>query len=175
MRLKSIDLAFLRAFGAAALIAASASVSAGENDDADRGPLHIAKQGTFFIGGESVYAPHAFGNSTQLSGTITVNQMYVSYQVPVNARKQYPIVLIHGGDLSGESYDTTPDGRMGWDEYFVRRGFRTYVPDQVSRARSGFDLRAINEVRLGLRPVTDLSVIFVANDAFDSPPFRRGP
>ena len=56
---------------------------------------------------------------------------------------------MHGCCLSTKSWQTTPDGRMGWDEYFVRQGFDTYMIDQVSRARSGFDAREYNLVRYG--------------------------
>ena len=47
-----------------------------------------------------------------------------------------PLVLIHGCCLTGKTWETTPDGRMGWDEYLVRRGFPTYVIDQAWRGRS---------------------------------------
>jgi hypothetical protein len=63
--------------------------------------------------------------------------MYVQYKVPPSSR--VPVVMVHGADLSGKSYETTPDGRLGWEEYFVRKGHAVYLPDQVSRARSGFD------------------------------------
>ena len=62
------------------------------------------------------------------------------YKVPPSSR--VPVVMVHGADLSGKSYETTPDGRMGWEEYFVRKGHAVYLPDQVSRARSGFDPRS---------------------------------
>ena len=45
--------------------------------------------------------------------------------------------MLHGATLTGKSWETTPDGRMGWDEYFVRKGHPVYVPDQVGRGRSG--------------------------------------
>lgn len=76
------------------------------------------------------------------SGTVTVDQIYVRFQVPVSPTRA-PLVLIHGCCLTGKTWETTPDGRMGWDEYFVRKGFPTYVIDQswrgarpATRARS---------------------------------------
>src|SRR5260221_6589865 len=82
-------------------------------------PLTIESQGSFFIGGKDVksdtlstlpaYAP---------SGTITVGQMYVRYQVPITA-KGLPVTLIHGCCLTGKTWESTPDGRIGWDELFV--------------------------------------------------------
>src|SRR5262249_17866958 len=47
-------------------------------------------------------------------------------------------------------YETTSDGRMGWEEYFVRKGHAVYLPDQVSRARSGFDPTVFSRVHAGV-------------------------
>jgi hypothetical protein len=55
--------------------------------------------------------------------------------------------MVHGCCLSSKSWETTPDGRMGWNEYFVRRDRPVYLADQSSRARSGFDASIINAVR----------------------------
>jgi pimeloyl-ACP methyl ester carboxylesterase len=32
----------------------------------------------------------------------------------------------------------TPDGRQGWGDYFLQRGYAVYIVDQPGRARSGF-------------------------------------
>lgn len=61
-------------------------------------------------------------------GTVTVEQMYVQYQVPVHANSA-SVVFIHGCCLTGAEWETTPDGRTGWAEYFVRKGFPAYVID----------------------------------------------
>ncbi len=99
-------------------------------------PLVIAEQGSFFVGGRDVYSEMLSTVPTNPpTGTITVEQVYVRYQVPVSAARP-PITLIHGCCLTGKTWETTPDGRMGWDEYFVRAGHAVYVVDQVSRGRS---------------------------------------
>ena len=46
--------------------------------------------------------------------------------------------MVHGGSMSGTNFTGTPDGREGWAQYFVRRGYAVYVVDQPGRARSGF-------------------------------------
>ena len=51
--------------------------------------------------------------------------------------------MVHGCCLSSKTWETTPDGRMGWSEYFVRKDRSVYLADQVSRARSGFDPQRI--------------------------------
>jgi pimeloyl-ACP methyl ester carboxylesterase len=44
----------------------------------------------------------------------------------------------HGGGLTGVSYETTPDGREGWLNMFVRKGWDVYVSDAVERGRAGW-------------------------------------
>jgi pimeloyl-ACP methyl ester carboxylesterase len=44
----------------------------------------------------------------------------------------------HGGGLTGVTYETTPDGRDGWLNMFVRKGWDVYVSDAVERGRSRF-------------------------------------
>ncbi|MEQ8694843.1 MAG: hypothetical protein RIC85_05985 [Gammaproteobacteria bacterium] len=111
-------------------------------------PLVLKSRGSFFIGGEkdkqTAIELGSFGPDDQ----ITVNQMYVEYMVPDGAT-EVPVVMVHGATLSGKTYDTTPDGRMGWYEYFVRKSHPVYVVDQVGRARSGFDQSTYNNVRAG--------------------------
>jgi len=38
---------------------------------------------------------------------------------------------MHGCWLSSKTWETTPDGRMGWNEYFVRKNRFVCLPDQV--------------------------------------------
>ncbi len=100
--------------------------------------------------------------------------MYVEYMVPM-PDNGIPVVMLHGATLSGKSYDTTPDGRMGWYEYFVRQGHPVYVPDQVSRARSGVDIATYNEVRAGVQPVSVLPNFWRFPDELVWTQFRFGP
>jgi len=121
-------------------------------------PLVLKAQGSFFIGGETVEQTAGELGDLGPGGHITVNQMYVHYMVPQNGADNVPVVMVHGATLTGKSWETTPDGRMGWDEYFVRQGHPVYVPDQAGRGRSGFDQRVINDVRAGSKPPTELPV-----------------
>jgi hypothetical protein len=76
-------------------------------------PLMIEKQGSFFVGGTTRHTNALSGVEAEAGitqeGDITTGQMYVQYQIPVGA-KHLPVVMIHGCCLSGESYETTPDG-----------------------------------------------------------------
>lgn len=106
-------------------------------------PLVLKSRGSFYVGGESMEQTAAELGTQAPADAATVNQMYVEYMVP-DGRQKLPVVMVHGAGLSGKSYDTTPDGRMGWFEYFVRKSYPTYVVDQVGRARSGFNQAPLN-------------------------------
>jgi pimeloyl-ACP methyl ester carboxylesterase len=157
------------------MLAFTLSIFAQEPAKGKTEPLIIEKQGSFFVGGRDV---HSETLSTQPNfppvGTITVDQMYVHYQIPANA-KGHPIVLIHGCCLTGKTWETTPDGRMGWDEYFVRKGHATYVIDQASRGRSASDPSRIDSVKLGNTTSEKLPDVFAASHEAAWTLFRFGP
>jgi pimeloyl-ACP methyl ester carboxylesterase len=117
-------------------------------------PLVLKARGSFYVGGESIEQSRVELGGRGADDRITVNQMYVEYMVP-EVRREWPVVMIHGAGLSGKSYDTTPDGRMGWFEYFARKYHAVYVVDQVGRARSGFNQALLNRVGAGEKPLTE--------------------
>ncbi len=120
-------------FAAGSAPATATSVPSANSTRTD--PLEIARQGSFYVGGETIR------NST---GDYTVNQMYVEYQIPLHRKSGTDaIIMVHGSSHSGKTYDETPDGREGWKTYFLRRGYSVYVVDQAGSARSGFDASAI--------------------------------
>jgi pimeloyl-ACP methyl ester carboxylesterase len=143
------------------------------------GPLTIKEQGSFFVGGEtkSTNLPAAGpgGLIPAQSGAITVNQMYVQYQIPLKGDRHVPVVFVHGCCLSSKTWETTPDGRIGWSEYFVRKDRPVYLADQVSRARSGFDPSGFNEVRAGTLANAKMPSILEASHEFAWIVFRFGP
>lgn len=111
-------------------------------------PLLLKGRGSFFIGGEGVEQSFVELGSQREADRVTIGQMYVEYMEPAGVETA-PIVLIHGAGQTGAGFDTTPDGRMGWFEYLVRRSHPTYVVDQVGRGRSGFDQSIFNRVGAG--------------------------
>lgn len=96
-------------------------------DASNREPLVIARQGWFYVGGE--YDEAAPGHPMH-------SHMYVQYQIPQERTSPYPVIMVHGGGQSGTNWQGTPDGREGWEQFFLRRGYATYIVDQVARARS---------------------------------------
>lgn len=104
--------------------------------------IALAEQGSFFVGGrivqgKGVYDPAKDTGNTNEGNTFWADQMYVQYQVPVNPRR-YPLVVVHGGGGTGRVWETTPDGREGYQTLFLRRGFAVYIVDFPRRGRAGF-------------------------------------
>jgi pimeloyl-ACP methyl ester carboxylesterase len=161
---------------AAAVLAVAVDVRAQALKDvqiADK-PLTLKAQGSFFVGGDRVQQTQGELGDLGPGGHITVNQMYVRYMVPQEGNNP-PVIMVHGATLTGKSWETTPDGRIGWDEYFVRRGHPVYVPDQVGRGRSGFNQAIFNNVRAGSVPPASLPRWLRFSDEGVWPNFRIGP
>ena len=95
----------------------------------ERGPLALASASYFFVGGKI---------DTSVEGSPMVGHMYVEYMIPARRSHPYPIVMVHGGSQTGTNFTGTPDGREGWAQYFVRRGYAVYVVDQVARGRAAY-------------------------------------
>jgi pimeloyl-ACP methyl ester carboxylesterase len=103
-----------------------------------REPLVIQEQGSFLVGGSMITAPGRFDplKPTSEGQTYRGDHAYVYYQVPVKARK-YPLILWHGFGQFSKTWETTPDGREGYQNIFLRRRFGVYVMDQPRRGRAG--------------------------------------
>jgi hypothetical protein len=103
----------------------------------------------------------------------------VQDQIPPQkwGKAKTPVVMVHGCCLSSKSWEETPDGRMGWNEYFVRRGYPTYLAEQVTRARSGFDPTILNEIALGLdgKTIKNIPYIYSIGHEAAYTSFRFGP
>jgi len=147
--------------------------------DESKKPLTLASQGSFFVGGETKTLPPAAAvpgrGPAGPPGDVTVNQMYVQFQIPPNGDRHVPVVMVHGCCLSSKTWETTPDGRMGWNEYFVRKDRSVYLADQVSRARSGFDPSTITAVKAGTVPPSQLPNVLMASHQVAWSVFRFGP
>ena len=155
-------------------IAASVAAQALTDLQTPDTPLVLKAQGSFYVGGEKSEQTQVQLGSLGPGGHITVNQMYVRYMVPQGGDGNVPVVMVHGATLTGKSWETTPDGRMGWDEYFVRKGHPVYVPDQVGRGRSGFNQAVLNDVRAGSAPAANLPPWRRFSDEVVWPNFRFG-
>lgn len=104
-------------------------------------PIVIAEQGSFSVGGHTVqgageFDPTASPGLTNEGQTFWVDQMYVQYQKPLRPRR-YPLILVHGGGGTGRVWETTPDGREGYQTIFLRRDWSVYIVDFARRGRAG--------------------------------------
>lgn len=163
----------------------SAGVSAQELNDveAPNEPLVLKEHGSFFVGGRTSHVDDTgfdlFGPSVAkkygMPGDTTIDQMYVQFQKPTGAEKHLPIVFIPGCCLSSKEWETTPDGRMGWYDYFTRKGYPTYLAEQSGRARSGFNAAGFNEVQAGRLPLSEQRRIILATHQAAWLGFRLGP
>jgi pimeloyl-ACP methyl ester carboxylesterase len=132
----------LSIFLSAAAIPAMNPTMAGE-------PITLRDMGSFHVGGrvveisgkpvkELVLGAGGVPAKIDPNGLYQVEQMYVQYFLPQNRKGKYPLLMWHGGGLTGVTYETTPDGREGWMNIFIRQGWDVYNSDAVERGRSGF-------------------------------------
>ena len=121
---------------ALALLSAPAPARAAQASHAPP-PLVIAKQGYVFAGGKIGDPP-----ARQMSG-----QLYAEYQIPAKRTHALPIVMVHGGSQTGSNFTGTPDGREGWAQFFLRRGYAVYVVDQPGRGRAAYIAEAYGPLR----------------------------
>jgi len=141
MRLKSV---------AAVMLAASVAASTPNQGTAEENqPITLRAMGSFHVGGrlatisgqpvkEVTFTPGGVPAKLDPNGTYQVEQMYVQYFIPQNVSGTVPLLMWHGGGLTGVTYETTPDGREGWLNYFLRRGWSVYNSDAVERGRAGW-------------------------------------
>jgi pimeloyl-ACP methyl ester carboxylesterase len=141
-------------------------MTASTSSDQAAGPLTIAAQGSFAVGGTVVSRGGSFDprNPMEPAGqTLHGDHARVSYQVPAGARP-LPLLFWHGWWVDSSCWDTTPDGREGFRTLFLRRGFPVYLLDQPRRGSAGKTTTAaavptepneqwfFNQFRLGLWP-----------------------
>ena len=100
--------------------------------------ITIKEQGSFAISGSVITNPGTFDaiKRTPEGQTYHGDHAYVFYQIPAEARK-YPLVMWHGFGQFSKTWETTPDGREGFQNIFLRRGFSVYLIDQPRRGSAG--------------------------------------
>lgn len=72
------------------------------------------------------------------NGDFEVHQMYVQYIRLVAPKARYPLLMWHGGGLTGVTWETKPDGRPGWQQFFLTAGHDVFVSDAVERGRASW-------------------------------------
>ena len=129
---------------------------AGETGKAPGGSEPVTRAGYFFIGGRY----QKLGEKT-----VMVGQMFVQSRTPTQATQPYPVVMVHGLAQTGVNFLATADGRPGWTQRFVEKGFSVYVVDQVGRGRSGTNPEVYGPYdRIGTR---NLERTYTAPEVYD--------
>lgn len=103
--------------------------------------LVIAEQGIFSAGGITVTSDGTFDPENQWEDTgagqtAHVDHANVLYQIPAD-ETGLPMVFLHGYGQSRMGWMTTPDGREGWSNLFLRKGHSVYLIDEPRRGEAG--------------------------------------
>lgn len=127
-------------------IALAATIAAATPAAAD----YLVKEvGSFHVGGhtetlsglpskEIVFSPGAPPIKVDPNGEFEVEQMYVQFVKQAAPKSKLPLLLWHGGGLSGVTWETKPDGKPGWQQFFLNAGYDVYVSDAVERGRASW-------------------------------------
>jgi len=91
-------------------------------------PIVLEQQGSFSFGGTVITGPD--GN------TFHGDHGYTFFQIPPNAQG-LSLVMWHGAGEFSKTWESTPDGREGYQQIFSRRGWATYIIDQPRRGNAG--------------------------------------
>ena len=114
--------------------------------------LTIKEQGSFTVGGTVATEPGSFDVNNALDSqgqTFHGDHLYAFYQVPLKARKM-PLVFLHGAGQSKKTWESTSDGREGFQNIFLRRKFSVYLLDQPRRGEAGRSM-----VETTIKPTAD--------------------
>jgi hypothetical protein len=140
-----------------------------------KGLLLIREQGSFAVGGsvikkEGTFDPVKRGPEGQ---TFHGDHAYITYQIPAKTRK-YPLVFWHGIGQFSKTWETTPDGREGFNNIFLKRNFSVYLITQPRRGNAGR-----STVETTIKPIPDEQMWFatfrvgVGNDYFPGVQFAK--
>lgn len=112
----------------------------------DENIIEIKKQGSFTVGGaviksSGIFNPVEHGyfnpsNQNSQGQTLHGDHATVFYQIPTQAKK-FPLVFWHGYGQSMRTWQTTPDGREGFQSIFLKKKYPIYLIDQPRRGQSG--------------------------------------
>lgn len=101
-------------------------------------PIVLEDQGSFTIGGTVITTPGTYDpiKRTAEGQTFHGDHAYVFYQIPQQAKK-LPLIFWHGIGQFSKTWETTPDGRDGFQNIFLRRKYGVYLLDQPRRGNAG--------------------------------------
>ena len=111
--------------------------------------MDVEAIGSFHIGGGPVsvsglkprrlrLTPLAPEREFPADGEYETGQMYVQYVHLIRPKARYPLLLWHGGGMTGATWESKPGGGAGWQSFFLNNGHDVYVSDAMERGRAGW-------------------------------------
>ena len=99
--------------------------------------VSIILKGSYHIGGKKVTIEGSAPIQTSFwpggppvtydpNGDFQAGQMYVQYTRLADPVVPYPVCMVHGGGSSGALWESTQDGRPGWEFRFLQNGFKNW-------------------------------------------------
>ncbi|EJO30394.1 alpha/beta hydrolase [Achromobacter marplatensis] len=73
-----------------------------------------------------------------MNGGYSVGQLYVQEYRLAKPLHPYPVLLWHGGGMTGAQWESTPDGREGWLWRLLQAGYDVFVSDAPERGRASW-------------------------------------
>ena len=122
----------------------------------NKGAISISEQGSFAVDGSIMTEKGKFNPDTLAPDgqNYRGDHAYVFYQIPESAKKT-PMVFLHGYGQSKKTWESTPDGRDGFQNIFLKRGYKIYLMDQPRRGAAGRSMSAAE-----IKPVGDEQMWF---------------
>ncbi len=139
MKNKQVILAAMLAAGMLAVTGCGNTSAPSDGSQSDA--IVLADQGMFSAGGFTVTSDGTFDPENQweetgAGQTAHVDHANVLYQVP-QEETGLPMVFLHGYGQSRMGWMTTPDGRDGWSDLFLKKGHSVFLVDQPRRGEAG--------------------------------------
>ena len=112
--------------------------------------INLSRIYSYFVGGQNKtvsgagvrnvsYSLSGLSRSSSIDGDYEHGQMYVQVFEQKDVKHDSPMLMWHGGGMTGTVWESTADGEPGWLDYFLKKGYSVQVSDSVKRGRSGFD------------------------------------
>lgn len=112
-------------------------------------PVALKLMRSHFLGGRDVdvdglpvkrqqVVSNAPAREIDMNGSYCAGQIYAQEFRLAEPRHAAPILLWHGGGMTGAQWETTPDGRPGWLWRFLQAGYDVFVADAPERGRASW-------------------------------------
>jgi ABC-type nitrate/sulfonate/bicarbonate transport system substrate-binding protein/pimeloyl-ACP methyl ester carboxylesterase len=180
-----------------ATLQAAGLVAAGDTFEMDRivdhsylklsRDIQVRDVGSFFVGGKNTslaglpekeikYAADAPPMKVNPNGTYAYGQVYVQFTKLAAPARSLPVLFLNGGTSTGTMWDTTPDGRPGWNSIFLKSGYSTYLTDAVGKGRASWArFPEINKVEPTFRPNEETWTLLRFGPRYTPDPATREP